>query len=188
MAQDPTEVMIPTRAKLWLAEPGTTMPVSESAVPGAGWFDVGLTTEDGTQIVTNPTWTEIYAHQSAKPVKKFRTRDPWALDIVLMQFTARNLTAAVGGGVSVEVSSGHYKWSPADEEAGEPTAALLDLVGDEGFLYRLAIPVAQATNAVTIPLNKTAEARLPLHLDILGGDTGDPCFLLTDDPAFDPAA
>jgi hypothetical protein len=39
---------------------------------------------------------------------------------------------------------------------------------------------------VTAQLHKGQEARLPLNLSLLGGDSVDPYYILTDDPAMNP--
>ena len=70
--------------------------------------------------------------------------------------------------------------------SGVERTVLVDWI-DGSKNYRLVIPRCIQIEGVTTALQKGQEARLPLRLAILGGDAVDPFYILTNDPAFDPA-
>lgn len=181
-----SNIVIPGTATFWLGPVGTTQPADETAAPGTGWKDAGLTSEDGTSFAGNPTFGEIRSHQSAYATRVFKSTDSATLAVVLQDFKVSNLIAALGGGTATVTTAGHYKYVPPNGTSSTPTAAMFDF--SDTYAYRLIIPKCRVRSGVNIPLNRTAAATLPLNLEVEGAENTDAWILLTDDPLFDPAA
>lgn len=182
------QILVPSRTRVYLGEVGATVPTDPAADPGAGWFNVGHTTEDSLSFETSPEFEEFRSAQSDYAVKKFQTSDAATVQVDLAQWNARNFQAIYGGG-TVTVAGAEtpnvYKFTPP--RIGERTelAALVHVKeGSKDYLY--VFPKAAQSEGVAQALNKGATVTLPLRLDVLGGDSTDPWYLLTNDPAFAP--
>lgn len=176
-------------AKLYLAAVGSVAPADESAVLDAAWKDTGIFTEDGTGWEVAPTFQEARSHQSSYPTRIWKSAENATLNVGLQKFSARNLTASLGGGVATTITAGHFKWTPPGPTGSVPTAALLELTDVDGTnKYRLVIPKCRARSNTTTGFNKTQEVRLPLSLGIEGADGTDAYYWLTNDADFDPTA
>jgi hypothetical protein len=184
--QDSSQIVIPSTTTLWLAAVGTAAPADESADPGDGWAETGLSIEDGTTIVGNPQFGEVFSHQSAWATRVFKSRDAMTVSVILQQFNKDNLIAGAGGGTVTTVSTGHFKYVPPTATSSTPTAALLDFVDE--FLYRLVIPKGRVKGGLNLAIQRVKEMQLPLAIEVEGGTAGvDPWYLLTNDPSFDPS-
>lgn len=188
MATDPDQIVVPGRTEVWLGTVGSTAPTTPTATPGTGWFDVGLTTKDSLSFSEEPEFQDVESAQSDYPTRTFQTKSGATVSVDLQQWNANNFTAAYGGGsvAAVVGSPGVYKFTPPALGARAEKACLIKVTdGTKHYLY--VIPRVMQKEGVTQDLNRGGEAKLPLKLSILGGDTGDPWYVITDDPAFAPA-
>lgn len=187
MAVNSAAVTVPGRVYVWLGPVGTAAPIDSVVAMGAGWVNVGYTTEDGTRFVpTDPTFEEIRAHQSDWPIRNVQTRDAARIVADLMQLDAPSFTAVMGGGAITQVSAGppiQYKYTPPTVGGRHNLAACLEAI-DGTKHYRWVVPQAFQAEAVELPLEKGSNAQLPLRMTVLGSDAGVSWYLLTDDPAF----
>lgn len=187
MAVNSQAVTVPGRVYVWLAPVGTAAPIDSAVALGAGWLNVGYTTEDGTRFVpTDPTFEELRAHQSDWPIRNVQTRDAARIQADMMQLDATAFTAVMGGGAVTQVSAGppiQYKYVPPAVGGRHNLAAILEAI-DGTKHYRWVVPQAFQNDGVEVPLEKGSNAQLPLRMACLGSDTGTSWYLLTDDPAF----
>jgi hypothetical protein len=183
---DATQLVVPSRAYTWVAPVGTAAPVDEVTAPAAEWINVGLTTPDSLEFATDPQFESVNSHQSDYPVRRMQTSEAGTISVDLQQWNKDNITFAFGGGTVTAVTAGHFKFVPPALGARVERSVLIDWI-DGSKHYRLVIPRCIQVEGVTTALQKGQEARLPLRLAILGGDSVDPWYLLTDDPAMDPA-
>lgn len=184
-----TEIMVPSRTRVWLAPVGTVVPVDCVTAPGTGWFDVGYTPEDSLTFATEPSFQEVRSAQSDYATRRFQVSDAASISVDLQQWNLQNMKAANGGGTVTEVTPATtpatFKYVPP--KVGERTelAALID-VEDGEKLYRYVCVRVFQNEGVQSQLHKGANSTLPLRLQVLGADAGDSFYLLTNDPAFDP--
>lgn len=188
MALNAGRILVAGDAHLWLGAVGSTMPTNATSALDTAWKEVGYFTDDSLQFNTDPAFTDITSHQSFLPTRTIQTGDAATLQVDLQEWSLLNLQASFGGGsvttiaVTGPPSATHYKFSPPAVGARTETAAIVE-VFDGTRHWRLCIPRSQQREGVEIPMNKGAEATLPLRLGILGGGIGDPYYWLTDDPA-----
>lgn len=183
---DATQIVVPSRAYTYVGPVGTAAPADESAAPDAAYINVGLTTPDSLEFATDPQFETVNSHQSDYPVRRMQTSEAGTVSVDLQQWNADNVTFAFGGGTVTQLTTGHYKFTPPALGARVERSVLIDWI-DGTKNYRLVIPRCIQVEGVTTALQKGQEARLPLRLAILGGDSVDPWYLLTDDPAMNPA-
>jgi hypothetical protein len=191
MAADATRITVAQMARVWLAPVGTTAPDGPVAVMGVGWFDVGYFTPDSLQFATSPAFQAVQSHQSAYRTRSIQTEDAATLQVNLQEWSAANFKAVYGGGTiaAVTPSGGgteYYKFTPPALGGRGQVAAVVE-INDGTVNFRRVIPRAEQTEGVTIQLQKTQEATLPLRLSVLGSDVAAAWYDMTDSPAFDPA-
>jgi hypothetical protein len=185
------EIQVPTRTDVWLAAKGTVAPVDCTADPGTGWFNVGYTPEDSLTFATEPTFGEVKSAQSNFPTLRYQTGESATVSVDLQQWNGANFKAVYGGGSITEIlpatTPKQFKFVPP--KIGERTeVAAIVQVKKGDLIYRTIVPRVFQMEGVSLQLHKGAESRLPLKLAVLGSDSADPWYTLTNDPAFDPAA
>lgn len=186
MAQNRARLVVPGRAYLHAAPVGTAAPVDSVVALAATFVELGFTTEDSTEFTYTPDVEKKRAHQSDFPVRTIFKGADAALKSVLEEWSGYNFQRAFGGGTSTEVSPGNYKYSPPSGSLEE--IMLILSIKDGGKNYRWVVPSASPENGLTVPLNRTDTADLEVNWGVNGSDSGDPWYLLTDDPAFAPLA
>ncbi|WP_167162998.1 hypothetical protein [Streptomyces sp. MBT27] len=188
-----TQTVVPARTRVWLAPVGTQAPADATAAMGTGWFSVGLTTEDSLKFTEEPQFETIKSAQSDFPSRTFQTSDSATIEVDLQQWNGANFLAVFGGGKITEVTPTggstpkHYKFVPPRIGGRSEVAAVLEVM-DGPKTYRYVVPRAMQMEGVTADFQKAKEATLPLRLAVQGGDEADAWYLLTNDPAFAPAA
>uniref|UniRef100_UPI003F497414 phage tail tube protein n=1 Tax=Streptomyces sp. CA-136453 TaxID=3240050 RepID=UPI003F497414 len=188
-----TQTVVPARTRVWLAPVGTAAPADATAAMGAGWFSVGLTTEDSLKFQEEPQFETIKSAQSDFPTRTFQTSDSATVEVDLQQWNGRNFMAVFGGGTITEIAPAggtgakHYKFTPPRIGGRSEVAAVLEVIDGEK-MYRYVMPRAMQMEGVQNDLQKAKEATLPLRLAVQGGDDTEAWYLLTNDPAFAPPA
>ena len=188
MAKDVDQIVVGANGSIHVAPIGTTQPVSEAAAYAAGWVELGYTSEDGVTLTDSKTIEPIPVWQLFYPARRVITDRDFSAAFVLRQWSADTVALAFGGGEVTEVSTGHFKYEPpAPEVIDERALGITWLDGDK--TYRLIIPRGVVIENVETKIARGAAADLPVTFGIIGDDAGGaPWYLLTDDPAFEPAA
>lgn len=184
-------ILVPQMARLYLAPVGTVAPDGPTIAVGVGWKEVGFFTPDSLQWATDPNFEEVTSHQSNYPTRQFQTADAATIECDLQEWSAENFKAVFGGGEVVEVTPAggppaYFKFSPPAVGGRSNISAIIEVI-DGTKHYRTVVPKAQQTEGAELGYDRTAETTLPLRLSIVGSDVGDPWYLMTDDPAFEPA-
>ncbi|MFE9993535.1 phage tail tube protein [Streptomyces avermitilis] len=184
------EILIPQLSRMWLAPIGTVAPADATLTMPAGWYTVGLFTEDSLKFNSEPNFEQVRSAQSSYPTRTFQTTDAATVEVDLQQWSGRNFRAVYGGGsiTAVTPSGGgakHFKFAPPRIGGRTEIAACIEVI-DGGKHYRYVIPRTMQMEGVSKELAKTKESVLPLRLAVQGGDETDAWYVLTDDPAFQP--
>ncbi|QOV40152.1 IPT/TIG domain-containing protein [Streptomyces ferrugineus] len=184
------EILIPQLSRLWLAPVGTAAPADATVAMPAGWYTVGLFTEDSLKFNSEPNFEQVRSAQSSYPTRTFQTTDAATVEVDLQQWSGKNFRAVYGGGriTAVTPSGGgpkHFKFAPPRIGGRTEIAGCIEII-DGGKHYRYVIPRTMQMEGVSKDLAKTKESVLPLRLAVQGGDDTDPWYVLTDDPAFQP--
>lgn len=185
------EVLVPSRAYVYIAPTGTTAPADSNEALDPAWVNVGHTTPDSLSISTEPEFEEVPSHQSDYPVRRMQTSESASVSVDLIQWNTNNLIAAFGGGTVTEPDNagnpGEFKFVPPSVGSRSEKSAVVEVI-DGTKHYRWVFPRVMQIEGVESELQKGQEARLPLRLAVLGDDSGEPWYLLTDDPAMAPLA
>jgi hypothetical protein len=178
------------RVKVFIADQGTAAPVGVTDDPATGWIDVGLTDPASLSFATSPEFNEVPSHQSDYPVRRIQTGDSATVSVDLLEWKGDNLKAAYGGGTITSVGVDPdiaYKFVPPALGARDEKSLLFDVIDQSGKTYRLVFPSVMQVEGVQADFQKGEAAKLPLRFAILGDDTGEAWYILSDDPALDPA-
>ncbi|MFJ4988737.1 IPT/TIG domain-containing protein [Streptomyces sp. NPDC088732] len=187
-----TKILVPAITRVWLAAVGTEAPEDATVAMPAGWYSVGLTTEDSLKFNSEPTFEQVKSAQSSYPTRTFQTGDAATIEVDLQDWSGPNFKAVYGGGtISAITPAGggpkHYKFTPPRIGSRSEVAACIEVV-DGGRHYRYIVPRTMQMEGVSKDLAKTKEVVLPLRLAVQGGDDVDAWYVVTDDPEFQPSA
>lgn len=186
MAKDVDEIVVGADGTIWVAPVGTAAPADESAAPGAGWTDLGYASEDGATFRDGKTLEVIPVWQLFHPARRIVTARDTNVAFTLRQWNPDTVSLAFGGGVVTEVTAGHYKLTPPAAGDLDERSLLLDW-HDGAKDYRLVIVRGMVTENVETKLVRNAAGDLPITFAVNGSDVGDPWYLLSNDPALNPA-
>jgi hypothetical protein len=187
MATNPARQTVAQMARLHLSPVGTIAPADAVAALAAAWLEVGLFTPDSLTFATDPSFNEVNSHQSNYPTRRIQESDSATVSVDLQEWSGENFRSVYGGGTVTMLTAGNYKFVPPALGARQEFSAIIT-IQDNAKHYRYVVPRCMQIEGVEQALQKGEEARLPLRLAVLGGDVGDAWYLLTDDPAFAPAA
>lgn len=193
MASD--QIVVAGEFDLWVANNDNgdvTLPTDVDTPLDATFTKVGLTTRDGSAFQVSPEFVNVESHQSQFPTRTFRAKVTGIVRAALQEWNDTNFTTAFGGGTITDVTQGTgsgstFKYEPPAGSGSDVVAAVLEL-RDGTKTYRFVIETTQAQSPVELPFTPDAETALPLELSILGDGSKAPWHMLTNDPAFDPAA
>lgn len=184
---DADEILIAQKAYVYLADVGTVAPADDSVALDPDWRNVGYFTPDSLKLNDEPAFGQVESHQSLRPTRRFQTGETESIAVDLQQWSGDNFRAVYGGGVLSEITPGHFKFvKPNIGERGD-VAAIIEVI-DGTKRYRWVVPRCTQVEGVELGLQRTAESILPLRLEVMGSDVGDPSYLLTNDDSFAPAA
>lgn len=183
--------LVPSRTHVYLAATGSTEPATSVDALDVAFKSVGNTTPDSLSFSTEPEFEEVQSAQSDFPIRRFQTSESGTISVDLLDWNDDNFIAVYGGGTVTEpdptTNPGEFKFVPPALGGRQEKAAVVEII-DGTKHYRYVFPRTMQVEGVETELNKSSAASLPLRLAILGDDGVDPWYLLTDDPAFDPAA
>lgn len=187
------QIVVPARVRIWLAPVATESPATATAAMPAGWYSVGLTTEDSLKFSEEPQFEQVKSAQSDFPSRTFQTSDSATVEVDLQQWSGRNFKAVFGGGEVVDITPKptegeanppkQYRFTPPRIGGRSEVAAIIEVI-DGARCYRFVMPRTMQMEGVSTDLQKSKEAVLPLRLAVQGGDEADAWYLLTNDSAF----
>jgi hypothetical protein len=186
MGKDVDEIVVGANGTVWTAPVGTAAPADEDAAPAAGWVDLGYVSEDGVTVTDAKTLEVISVWQLFYAARRIVTARELNLSFALRQWSKDTVPFAFGGGEITTPTAGHHKYTPPAPEDLDERALMIDWQ-DGTKHYRWVVLRGMVTDNVETNLTRTAAADLPITFGMNGSDTGDPWYLLTDDPALDPA-
>lgn len=183
MAKDATKIRVATTGTVWLGDSESTVFPDDLDAPGAGWVDMGYTTEDGVTFAIGRDVEEIMGWQAVEALRVVATSEPKSVSFTLLQLEKSTLLAALGGTVS-QTDVGPpavYRWIPS-APGYLPVRPLMIDFQDGDFTYRFAFRRAQQRGAVEIPFTRSGAVTLPVEYAALAGNPQS-WFIDSDDPA-----
>lgn len=188
MAFDSGDIRVAGNATIHVAPLGTAFPAFGTAL-ATPWVDLGYITEDGITANYGREITEIYAMQAVEPVRIIATRMPKTIAFAMMQQGADQFLLAMGGGTFADDGvTGAFRYTPPDPSVVDEKAMLVEFT-DGGYKYRFEYARVQNREGVETKMVREDASTFPVTMQILVPADGDPPFeMVTDDPAYDPAA
>lgn len=184
--KDVDEIVVGADGTIRVAPVGTAAPADEVTAPGAGWVDLGYSNEDGATLRVTKDVATIGVWQLAAPARYVVRARGVEIETTLVQWRRETFELAVGGGTASTPTVGHHKFELDAVPALDERALMLDWVDSHN--YRLVIPRGLVTSNLEAPLRRAEGAPIPLTFAAMGSDAAAIAYLLTDDPAFAPAA
>ncbi len=180
------KILVAGEFTVYVAPEGSTLPTDTTTALDPAFKAVGLTTRDGSAFQVSPEYQNVMSHQSQYPTRTFRKTTTGTVKAALQEWSDDNFVTAFGGG-TVTGTLGEFRYDPPSGSGSDIVAVILELT-DGTKTYRFVVDTCQAQSPVELPFTPDSETALPLELSILGDGTTAPWHLLTNDPAFDPAA
>jgi len=178
------ELVVAGTGDIYIAPYGTPVPTQEAGSLDAAFAQAGYTNEDGLKLSWTPEVTDFMAWQSRTPIRREMTSQEFVLAFSLEQWNADNLIAAFGGGQVTEVTAGHYKFEWLDNDSQLDEITVVADFQDGSKKYRWIGERGTVTDSVETNLVRGDMALLPISFKVLEVTP----YLLTNDPAFNPAA
>lgn len=179
-------ILVPQLAKLYLAPVGSLAP-TDLVTFDAAWREVGLFTQDSLKFSADANFEVARSHQSDYETRTWQTTASADVEVDLQEWNGANFRAVYGGGTLASLGAGVYKFTPPRVGGRTEIAAFLH-IQDGTKLYRRMIPRCQQTAGVEQGFDKTKESILPLRLKVLGSDSADPWYDISNDALFAPGA
>lgn len=189
MAKDVDEIVVGANGSVYVAPIGSAVPADIATALGADWVDLGYLSEDGVKATDSKTIEQIKGWQSFYALRRIVTERNLALAFTLIQFSREQFQLGFGGGevVALTTPDTGYRFDPPDPaDIDERMMAVEWADGDKN--YRIIVPRGLVTSNVEINIARNKATELPITFDLIGGGTGAPWNVYTDDPAFAPAA
>lgn len=182
----PANILVGSNGTISVAPAGTTLPTTHDGALNAAFTAVGYISEDGITLSSSVDVADIAAFQSLLPVRKVVTGRTFDVSFVLREWSAANIELAFGGGEVTDEGT-HYEYTPpASGDALLEKSVVVDW-NDGDKVYRLVLARVVATESVETNIVRTGAADLPITLNVLEDDNGDTWYLMSDDPALEPA-
>lgn len=185
MAFDSTDIRVAGTAHVYLAPFGTAFPDWDED-PAAPWVDAGFVTTDGITLAFNREVTDIFAMQSADPVRTIATRLPKTVAFSMMQQGRDQMLLALGGGTfsAVPDETGVFMYEPPEASAMDERAVIIEMA-DGAHTYRWHYKRLQNREGVEHKYLREDAATFPVTMQVLTPADGSvPFYLTTDDPAY----
>ena len=189
MALDSGDIRVAGMAHIYLAPLATAFPAWD-VTPAAAWAELGYVTPDGITANYGREVTEIYAMQSADPVRVISTKMPKTIGFSMMQQGRDQLILALGGGTyALEASETDvYRYTPPDPSSIDERAMMVEMI-DGLYTYRWEYKRVQNREGVEQKLMREDSVNFPVTMQILiPSDASAPFSMVTNDPAYAPAA
>lgn len=180
---DAGALVVGGNAQIYTAPVGTPLPVTPTATLNSLFLSAGYTTEDGIRFADEKTVNEIRALQSFYPIRRIVTARASMAEFSMMEWDAKTLPLALGGGAVTSPSAGVYRYDPPDPEDLDERSMVIDIQdGDDN--HRFVIRKGMVTSNTESTFVRTGPALLPVTFAALGVDGEKPWYFLTDDDAF----
>lgn len=186
MALDAADVRVGGDAHIFLAPLATAFPDWDEAPDPTDWTELGYVTPDGVTLAFNREVNDIFAMQTAEPIRTVATRLPKTVAFSMMQQGRDQLLLALGGGTFTPEAgaTGVVRYEPPDASVVDERAMLVEMI-DGVATYRWHYLRVQNREGVEHKYLREDAATFPVTMQILQPAGGaKPFYFLSDDPAF----
>lgn len=186
--KDADQIVIAANGAISLGAVGATVDPDPDVALGDEFNELGYATEEGVTFSDTPELLRIMSWQSKKPTRTAVDTRTTTAATQLQQWNRDTTALAFGGGEWVEEEVGLYRFDPPSDSDDLPEYCLVIDWEDGDRKWRWVGRKVSVTEGVEANLVRSAEAPLPVTLEVLAPD-GDvlPWNLYSNDPAFAPA-
>lgn len=160
MAQLADEVVVAADAQIYMGDVGSSAPTNSYGAVDAAFEDLGYVSEDGFDLGETRDLVDIRAMQSFYKLFSLVNAKDFTLGFTLLQWNQNTISLALGG-ATVEYVGGEWHIEPPAPDVIDVRAFVFDWQ-QSGAYFRLYIPRAQMTSALTVKLARTSAAGLPV--------------------------
>lgn len=181
--EDPSEIIVAPSGTVFVAPLGTAEPTTEATALNAAFKPLGLIEPAGATFTDGTTKGYVDAWQRFQHVKTLILSKDTQVSFGLLQWNNATLRLAFGG-VVTQPTTGHFKFEPGDPADGADERCMILGWSDETSDYRLVMPRVTLAAAVNTSFVRSAAATLPMTFDILGPETGQAFYMLSNNAAW----
>lgn len=190
MANNSENIHLAPNGQVFIAPVGTTAPTDVSAAWAAPWVDLGYLSDDGAHLTGDAEVEERTPWQSIYAVKRWVTARSASIEFTAWEWTKESIALAFGGGTFTEpvAASGVFKFSPKSDGGVDERSLGIEWTDDDGYVSRLLVPKGVHTGGIDTTFTRSELAMLPIEFAATSVGAGDPWYILSDNPAWDPTA
>lgn len=178
-----SEITVGANGTVRVAPTTTAEPADIAAAYAATWVDLGYLDENGVKFSDQKKVTDIPVWQLFYPARKIVESRDFSAMLTLRQFSGVQVELAFGGGAVTTDGAGKYRYRPPSPETIDNRKLAVDWI-DGTHNYRLIIPNGMVSDNVDVEVARTKAIDLPITFSIIGQDSIDPFYILTDDPSW----
>lgn len=182
---DTTQIRVAGKGHIYVATVGTAGPTDTTTAWGAGWQDLGYTSDAGVTFHKADTFNPVPLWQSMVPGRYVAQSREVSFKFTLVQMNAVTLPLWGGGGaVAAGTAAGEYEFDIASELVAYERALGIEIV-DGTITYRFTVPRSMVTTTDDLALTRTKNMELGVTLSAMGIDESTPLVsVLLKDAAF----
>lgn len=181
------EIRIAGTGRILVAPVGTTAPADVTTAWGAGWKDLGYTSQDGVKLAKKDKLDPVETWQSVSPARFIYSDRDLTVKFQLLQLNEDTLPFFMGGDAVAETAanSGLYKYELSADPKFNEKALGIEFSDGKDITYRFLIARGQVTETEELSLTRTASIKLGVTFTALAVDNTKPlATFLMKDPAY----
>lgn len=185
------EIRVAGTGRILVAPVGTTAPTDVTSAWGAGWKDLGFTSQDGIKLAKKDKLDPVETWQSVSPARFIYSDRDLTVKFQLLQLNEDTLPFFMGGDAVAETTtgSGLYKYELAADPKFNEKAMGIEFSDGTDITYRFVISRGQVTETEELSLTRTASIKLGVTFTALAVDNTKPlATFLMKDPAYGTAS
>lgn len=181
------EIRVAGTGRILVAPVGTTAPADVTTAWGAGWKDLGYTSQDGVKLAKKDKLDPVETWQSVSPARFIYSDRDLTVKFQLLQLNEDTLPFFMGGDAVAETAanSGLYKYELSADPKFNEKAMGIEFSDGKDITYRFVIARGQVTETEELSLTRTASIKLGVTFTALAVDNTKPlATFLMKDPAY----
>lgn len=183
---NPDAITVAANGNVYVGALTDTPPTDPSETPSSPFLHTGLISEEGATFVDGKTLEPIPVWQLFYPARHVVTEKEANVNFAMREWNRVTVPLAYGGGDITEPTPGIYRFAPPAPGTIDNRQMIIKWVdGDKD--YMLIVPKGMVSEDVETNLIKSAASDLPITFGVVGQESVDPWYILTNDPAWAPA-
>ncbi|MEW2399586.1 phage tail protein [Streptomyces sp. NPDC046862] len=181
------EIRVAGTGRILVAPVGTTAPADVTTAWGAGWKDLGYTSQDGIKLAKKDKLDPVETWQSVSPARFIYSDRDLTVKFQLLQLNEDTLPFFMGGDAVAETAanSGLYKYELSADPKFNEKALGIEFSDGKDITYRFVVARGQVTETEELSLTRTASIKLGVTFTALAVDNTKPlATFLMKDPAY----